>query len=259
MTSAPEMHGTSFTKSLSRTEVISLYLLREWWCKYGTIANSFGYYRSRTKTEDRPDSGQAPTHFLDLEIHGAWYHNALSFLFVREFSPATPFSKTIGTVRDRAARMASIHNIAGSFCVRTLDPCPSASIPAPEMQQPDPLRANKNKFAITATIEACPWLSNDDTSGRPRYLWDIARKCTIRTAEDTEKSYICISHTWGRWLLVDDDTRQPLNMAVKGVPWPVPRNTKFEVGKLPSLLQNANLPERFVWFDLLCILQLVPA
>lgn len=255
MTGAPEIHDTSFSDSLSRTEVISLCLLREWWCKYRTIANSFVYYRLRTKTEDGPDSGQVPTHFLDLEIHGAWYHNALSFLFVREFSPATPFSKTIGTVRDRAARMASVHNLAASFCVRTLNPCPSASNPAPEVQHPDPLRANKNSFAITAMIEACPWLSSDDTSGSPYYLWDVARKCTIRTGEVTERPYICISHTWGRWLLVDDDTRQPLSMAVKGVPWPVPRNTKFEVSELPSLLQNANLPDEFVWFDLLCIPQ----
>ena len=255
MTSASEIHGTNFSDSLSRTEFVSLCLLRQWWCKYRTIANSFIYYRMFPKAENRPDTGQIPTHFLDLEVHGAWYHNALSFLFVREFSLATPFSRLIGTVRDRAARMASVHNVALSFCIRTLDSCSSASESAPGIQYPPPLHANKYKNTITATIEACPWLSGDDTSGYPYYLWDVAKKCTTRTAETGEKAYVCISHTWGRWLLVDDDTQQPLNMTVKGVPWPVPRNTKFEVGELPSLLQNANLPESFVWFGLLCIPQ----
>ena len=255
MTSAPETHETSFSGSLPRTEFISLCLLREWWRKYRTVANSFIYYRIKPKVEDRQDSGQVPAHFMDLEVHGAWYHSALSFLFVREFFRASPFSRLIGTARDRAARMASVHNVALSFCVRTLSPCPSACNPVPEMQYSDPLLPKKDRIAVTATIEACPWLSSDDTSGKPYYLWDIAKKCTIRTPQNHEIPYFCISHTWGRWLLVDDDTRQPLNMAVKGVPWPVPRNSKFEVGELPSLLQNAHLPEEFVWFDLLCIPQ----
>lgn len=90
--------------------------------------------------------------------------------------------------------------------------------------------------------------------GRPYYLWDVARNSTVRAVEVSTEPYICISHTWGRWILTDSD-RNTQKAIMKGVPWRIPKNSKFDVQSLHELLQNANLPEKYVWYDLLCIPQ----
>lgn len=61
--------------------------------------------------------------------------------------------------------------------------------------------------------------------------------------------YICVSHTWGRWLKSGEPS-----LRVPGVPWLIPQNSKFEVISLPCQLERA-FKEGYVWFDLLCIPQ----
>jgi hypothetical protein len=66
---------------------------------------------------------------------------------------------------------------------------------------------------------------------------------------DTKPEYICISHTWGRWV----DSKNP-SIAVIGVPWLVPQNIIFRVQELPERLRSA-FPVKFLWLDLVCIPQ----
>jgi hypothetical protein len=59
--------------------------------------------------------------------------------------------------------------------------------------------------------------------------------------------YLVISHTWGRWRINGED------IAVDGVPWPVPGNTIFDVTNLPDMLAAVPFDTRYIWFDLVCI------
>jgi hypothetical protein len=104
---------------------------------------------------------------------------------------------------------------------------------------------------IGACIEACPWLRfRKSHSGYPFFLWDTQNQRTVIVGDmDFTPEYICISHTWGRWL----DPTKP-STAVSGVPWLVPQNTIFEVQDLPHRLRDA-FPMKYLWFDLLCIPQ----
>ncbi|KAM3440448.1 hypothetical protein MY4824_002162 [Beauveria thailandica] len=90
-------------------------------------------------------------------------------------------------------------------------------------------------------------------AGLPHYLWDVERSET-RPVEDIYKStgkqpnYVAISHTWGRWKM-----KGQLEY-LSGVPWAIPKNTKFDVRKLPQILKE-NFPQKYIWIDLLTIPQ----
>ena len=66
---------------------------------------------------------------------------------------------------------------------------------------------------------------------------------------DVIPDYICISHTWGRWII----DKAPA-VDVPGVNWPVPQNTLFRVEDLPDRLEAA-FPGKCIWLDLVCIPQ----
>jgi hypothetical protein len=104
---------------------------------------------------------------------------------------------------------------------------------------------------IGACIEACPWLKfRRSLRGYPFFLWDTQHQRTVIVDDmDMVPEYICISHTWGRWV----DSKNPPT-EVSGVPWLVPQNTIFRVQELPEQLQNA-FPVKYLWLDLVCIPQ----
>ena len=107
------------------------------------------------------------------------------------------------------------------------------------------------KGTTGACIEACPWLRfKKGENGYPFYLWDVAggRTVVVNELEDLPE-YICISHTWGRWL---DEEKPALSMP--NVPWLVPQNTRFLVEDLPARLE-ITFPGQYIWFDLFCIPQ----
>lgn len=66
-------------------------------------------------------------------------------------------------------------------------------------------------------------------------------------------SYIAISHTWGRWQITHEENT--LYATVPGVPWKVPRNSKFDVESLRMILKQLSNATRYAWLDLLCIPQ----
>lgn len=88
--------------------------------------------------------------------------------------------------------------------------------------------------------------------GHPYYLWDIRSKRTIEVESLIHcPEYVCISHTWGRWV---DESKPPFQ--IPGVPWPVPRvkRERFNVETLPQDFQKLDNWD-YVWFDLFCIPQ----
>jgi len=114
----------------------------------------------------------------------------------------------------------------------------------------------------TSNFRACSWLEKaKPEESMPYYLWDITKGETLETAKIFNETqvypkYVAISHTWGRWVVRDEWA------TVAGVPWRVPRNTKFEVQGLPDSLRAMQrelylrkLPVDYVWLDLLTIPQ----
>jgi hypothetical protein len=88
------------------------------------------------------------------------------------------------------------------------------------------------------------------SSGLPYYLWDRQSRETVETrAILGPVEYTALSHTWGRW-------REQLSaVEILGVPWPVPRNTRWDVHSLPDRLALCPTTTRYIWIDLLCIPQ----
>ncbi|KAJ5801559.1 uncharacterized protein N7518_003627 [Penicillium psychrosexuale] len=105
-----------------------------------------------------------------------------------------------------------------------------------------------------SSIDSCPWLG--EISGFPLYLWDVKERRTVEVFslwddDDFDISYTAISHTWGRWRQRD----QPgVNMKPR-VPWLIPRNSLFDVERLPDILAQIPTDTPYIWFDLVCIPQ----
>ncbi len=89
--------------------------------------------------------------------------------------------------------------------------------------------------ATTRTmIRPCPWLKlTQRRNEMPYYLGDVQQKYTIATKDFPRPvEYICISYSWGRWRV---PVEQPdAFTTIPGVDWKVPRNTLFDVEKLPD-------------------------
>lgn len=123
------------------------------------------------------------------------------------------------------------------------------------LEAPLVIRARENLAA------AYPWLKNKEDSKLPHYLWDLKTRQTRTTSEIMEEigetpRYVVISHTWGRWRIEDQWVTVP------GAKWDIPKITKFDVTRLPTMLENLRstttslgMPVEYVWLDLLTIPQ----
>ncbi|KAJ5080928.1 Heterokaryon incompatibility [Penicillium angulare] len=105
-----------------------------------------------------------------------------------------------------------------------------------------------------SSIESCPWLG--DISGCPFYLWDLKERRTVEfftiwDEYNLDVPYTAVSHTWGRWRQRD----QPGANMKPHVPWLIPRNSLFDVERLPDILVQIPTDTRYIWFDLVCIPQ----
>jgi hypothetical protein len=121
---------------------------------------------------------------------------------------------------------------------------------ATEMRSSTGQNQRKFTFPLRATIATCPWLG-PKKDGLPYYLWDRKEQRTVRVDLLPERPrYIVVSHTWGRWRLRDSPPAM-----IEGVPWPVPKNSRFDVSELPSILKGITMTTPYMWIDLLCIPQ----
>ena len=118
-------------------------------------------------------------------------------------------------------------------------------LPQKSLSSPPPL-------GLGPLVKTCRWLDTERSflkQDMPYYLWDRCRHRTIATRDlDTFVDYTAVSHTWGRWTM-----GKPVK--VKGVPWRVPPNRKFEVRKLGTRLGGLRCGTRYIWIDLFCIPQ----
>ncbi|KAL4989654.1 hypothetical protein BDW68DRAFT_186312 [Aspergillus falconensis] len=104
---------------------------------------------------------------------------------------------------------------------------------------------------VPTILNPCSWLDADQADGLPWYLWHIKNSRTIETAQilSGDLRYAIVSHTWGR--LRDGDAME----SVCGVPWRVPKITRYDVRQLPRMITEAGFSEPYIWMDLLCIPQ----
>lgn len=107
-----------------------------------------------------------------------------------------------------------------------------------------------HKNVTSPILDVCAWIDKTNLVHKPRYLWDVYKRCLIET-NGQEFRYTAISHTWGRARVFGECA------SVCGLPqgWLVPRNTWFSVETLPQLLSQLPGHPRHIWLDLLCIPQ----
>ncbi|RDW56414.1 hypothetical protein BP6252_14159 [Coleophoma cylindrospora] len=233
-----------FNLSLSDCQRQSWKLLKDWWN---------GEYQDATlSSAARTFIKEAPRLPIDyLKHQNSVYQEALFSLWDAEFNPA---GWTTGSSRgqDGNRRMAFEHAMAQKAGILVLS----------ELQATDATGLLQDcSRSLPACIDNCPWLSKEVSDNRnadclPLYLWDTFERRT-KKVEDLLKldphpiTYTCISHTWGR------RKKDPLSLVeVLGVDkWKIPENTLFDVKELPTILLEARLESRFVWFDLLCLPQ----
>ncbi|KAI1752080.1 hypothetical protein F4782DRAFT_503161 [Xylaria castorea] len=202
---------------------------------FGLMGNHVGLFRGRKLTE---------------------YEDAIFILFNCEFFYLDSPSRRPGVLEVlHSTRQKAVELMA---CARLSRHCLSDAIfnrhkvRLGESSAILPLRSSKkDSVFVGATIEPCPWLEAVPVGQRlPYYLWDRSLRRTIKVDQlKHHPEYIAVSHTWGRWRI------EACSAQVAGALWRVPRNTKFDVSNLPDILDGIQLPERYVWMDLLCIPQ----
>lgn len=243
---------SEFEIRLTRPQKISWKLLTEWWtgqCQRDEMTVSarlwINHLASTVETGPVVPRHQCPGSDKSL------YHSVMSSLFEREFLPSRidftdksetnqessytlpEFYEDLHSIRKQALLYASIQKLAFRHSLYT----PSSKTASDEYQG--------------ATLDPCSWISlQTGKDGLPYYLWDIAGKRTVVVTDLSDiPAYSCISHTWGRWRIRNASTD------LQGVPWPVPRNTRFDVEALPEDFAQHNWKTPYIWFDLFCIPQ----
>lgn len=262
--------------SMSEAQTTSLQLLREWWD--GAIQDkklSLNITKNILSTAMAPlmddvdlagADSRLKEHFnriardeclsFDPEVEESSYHEALFLLWKGEFCVRQNLrDDNLRSARRWASIAACNQRIAWSAFEDVLAGSPSLSLSAAQPQR-------NLTFSTRATLSVCPWLELKDkkakigpTEGLPHYLWDIKGQRTIEvstlTGEGARPRYLTISHTWGRWRC---ETEPPV--AINGVLWPVPLNSRFDVRELPNILRDkACFTTPYVWIDLFCIPQ----
>lgn len=232
-----------FKASLSPSQISSYMVLEDWWlssyCTSPLVGAARGYMERRMDVLDTSKmteksfrkklSEEAMTEY-------SLYHASCLMLFLREFHPqawepyqSLRYLRVIQGDRFMAARLAAAQRLSYSFL------WPGGPPNSTDTMLPGYPNVQMRKNT---------WIVRPELNDRPYYLWDTHLRQTIVVEEPVD--YICISHTWGRWKV------EPAAI-IPGVPWPVPRNTKFDVEQLPE--QLSLLGRRYIWMDLFCIPQ----
>lgn len=231
------------------------------------------------QSQDSPDADPVTTvqsFLLSLKplveaVYPPFMHDAMVELLQFEFSrlpesfyPSSDFFvERLHEARRRACRFAVCHDLSQSdLSARDLTETPVRAASPPWQRQILKTSGIVPPLAILAKqgngpyFEHCAWLSALDKRENvlPFWLWDRELKRTVQTQTvlnslSQSLDYVAISHTWGRW------KKDEPWIAVEGVPWKFPQNTRFDVDQLPDLLAKVPYGTRYVWFDLVCIYQ----
>ena len=235
-----------FERSLSYPQRVSWTLLTHWWSAMyqdsslsrAAIARLEAAKANPDKVEyiqDEPHLGNEEF----LQSRNSLYNSAMYTLFNKEFNPyswSNHFKAihlmALKQIREKSNELAAAQRFAYSSYAK--------------MKHFDVQDAG----SYTASPEMpCQWLSGKDHEKQyPYFLWDVQREQTVIVDElPIKPEYCCVSHTWGRWRLE--------KVPIKGVPWHVPRNKRFEIESLPQQLRRLKMQAPFVWIDLFCIPQ----
>ena len=197
---------------------------------------------------------------LHAMLHASRYQEQLYFIFFQELLPEhwariwkgdeedPRYSRTLDFKRRQAMDFAGMQRVANAFVrAHTLEEwawnsVKRASLEVSAQQLPDLL-----SISHSPSLRACAWLKQEK-SLRPHYVWDVEAQRTVRANEIEDLDYICISHTWGRFRIANESAN------IFGVPWPVPRNSLFDVTLLPAELARV-FRHGYIWMDLFCIPQ----
>lgn len=235
--------SSDFAASLSASQKASFQVLAEWmdslYCdpKLSEAARAFMERRTERVSTSWPIDEEYLIRSESSLNSTSLYHSYCFYLFLLEFHPQTweyymsyECLQRLQAFRYRAACQAIVQRVAYA----ALHPRRSQ-----EFQQtpyPRPIAHNAH------------WDYSPTSDGaQPYYLWNNVSKQTIPTSDFPScPPYVCISHTWGRW-------RKASATNVAGVPWLVPKNSRYDVNNLPELL--GQLDFGFIWFDLFCIPQ----
>lgn len=242
-----------FRSSLSKAELCSWEVLRDWWdAAYSDTALSAA---ARTYLWADPEEADEDT--MRLEVSD--YQAILFFLWRKEFfwkqwdytilhDDDSTYEDRISTSRHTASVFA-MGQKAGHLVMYAMRPNDGAFVQG---------NAFRYGTALPASLHISPWLPKaqrghgTDLNLLPLYLWDRKLSQTRKTIdimlEETPVEYTCISHTWGRW-------KKETAAHLSGVDWAIPENTIFEVTDLPDILAEAPARTRFLWFDLVCLPQ----
>lgn len=255
--------GSAFRYYLSVAQYNSFRVLSEWWNGESQDSSLIVAAKSSIEQakEEAETAGDGTAFVLANRSHAklaqSVYHGKLFILFELEFlaemrkllqKDEDVFLLILQYQREQCAAHAAMQRIGYSVFLGKENQ-PDTSDDAQGVRHRRPRLPQLLESTMGACSEPCPWLQLRSNTGRPFYLWDVKAMCTILVDDlpNTPK-YICVSHTWGRWPKEEGPTR------IRGVPWLVPQNRRFEVTDLPDMLLMA-FGDGYVWFDLLCIPQ----
>ncbi|KAL9062826.1 MAG: hypothetical protein Q9161_009733 [Pseudevernia consocians] len=236
-----------FLHYLSFTQRVSWSMLRDWWL--GTHQEPSLSKVARASLEAAASSAVPMTYLFgevypDAEafnqLRKSVYSSIMFNLFNREFNPyhweshlKAILLATLRLTRFQAIQHATAQRLGYTSYVFLRG-----------------LQTNDSGTYRSSINKPCPWLRSEGKSKElPFFLWDVEQMRTVTMTElNTEpEEYCCVSHTWGRW--------RKEAIPIKGVPWLVPQNTKFDVERLPEHLKQFQPRVRFIWIDLFCIPQ----
>ncbi|KAH6973135.1 hypothetical protein BKA56DRAFT_620497 [Ilyonectria sp. MPI-CAGE-AT-0026] len=278
--SPPDPRRSDFFNLMSGSQALSSHLLTEWWFAkiQNPVLSKVGETTIATSAlcEKLPLNQVLPPELLQSMRQGQEvaarykYHEELFLLWQAEFlsgydNDDIEYLTTLQRHRHDAAVMASCQRTSWrlfhQFLEREEIPVSEAAVAGATSSGTnlggDPTAEYRTR-SMSWVIEPCPWLklretniSNQGTRNNlPYYLWDKEDGCTVEIAQlDRRPLYAVISHTWGRW------RSQKPSVTVDGVPWLVPQNSRFDVQRLPDMLQRMDVTTRYIWIDLFCIPQ----
>lgn len=252
--------------TLSQTQWLSIQLLHEWWdgliqdkelseaATSGILTAAMAPLITPLDLEKAPAVIRDHLHLETLNdstlpwspnLEESLYHQEMYNLWRCEFCIVDPgkYDLALDPLRRQAAITAANQRIAWSCFKEVLKGATEIKYSTGQRRQnlTSPLRAAAITYSGLKTKK----------DGVPYFLWSCKEQRTVRADLLPERPrYIVVSHTWGRWRL-----RGSESTTIEGVPWPVPKNSRFEVEKLPHILKEATCTTPYVWIDLFCIPQ----
>lgn len=243
--------AVDFRKSLSPSQKSSYEILAAWWQSRYLPTRLVDTFRRLLEEwdgvlfKDFPNLLRHDKFVMQTtQLGGAsMYHLYCLRLLIMEFHPFRwhPYESSevtsLETLRQLVGKLALFQRIGHA----SLYAQGSLALPARSPQVPE-------------KVETSYQPRNHLRNTEPYFLWDVLRKKTVEVSKLSHlPDYVCISHTWGRWVVTNAD-RLPATVRLQDqVPWLVPTNTQYRVEDLPD--QFAELGATYIWFDLFCIPQ----